>query len=283
MSTLTIICLLTAAVMHASWNIIMISGPDKFLESTIRVNFVSLICLAAIPFFPWPDPACWPYLGATLICQACYNLLLSRAYSEADFLSAYPAIRGAAPLWTLLVSVSLLGEELSGRQIVGCLLVVLAIAILARPKPGGAPKSRAGRKALVFALLCSGAVTGYTVMDGNGVRLTANPGSYICWAFFLNSLLISSLALLKRGRRQYLSYLRGRWPWGLASAVLGLAAYSLPVWFMVGNPIPLVAALRETSIIFGAILAVIFLKEKLSPATLIALVTVFAGVICMRA
>jgi len=117
---------------------------------------------------------------------------------------------------------------------------------------------------------------GYTLVDGTGVRLAGDTVSYICWVFFLNAFPVLAFAVSVRGLA-YFHYARQRWKYGLAGGTCSLIAYGLSLWGMSQAPISLVAALRETSVVFGVLLGVVCLKEKLTFARVAAVLLVIAG------
>jgi drug/metabolite transporter (DMT)-like permease len=122
----------------------------------------------------------------------------------------------------------------------------------------------------------------YTLMHGSGVRLAGEPLAYICWVSFLNCFPITIFAFCRRGAKAYLGYLKTRWKCGITGGVCSAVAYGLVVWCMNRAPISQVAALRETSVVFGMLLSVIFLKEKMTPSRVTAVFTVLIGAVVMR-
>ena len=130
--------------------------------------------------------------------------------------------------------------------------------------------------------LCNAVVImGYTLADGLGARASGDAISYVCWIFFLNTFPINIILSVKYGKT-FFAYVGQRWKYGLLGGLCSLGAYGVTIWAMAEAPIALVAALRETSVIFGLLMAVIFLKEKASPLRVLSVLLVAGGAICMK-
>ncbi len=270
--------LLAAAVLHAIWNAIVKSGPDKLLEATLKACGCSLLGLIGILLLPAPAAPAWPFLMGSVGCHLFYYLLLAYAYKGADLGYAYTLMRGSSPLFTAAVAVGVLGETLRPGGWTGVFLLSAGILLLALDSrkrgqfmPG--PTITALANALV--------IMGYTVLDGSGVRHSGHSASYACWVFFLNAFPILTFTLARRGTA-ILGYARRRWQYGLACGAASVTAYGLSIYAMAIAPIALVAALRETSVIFGMLLGVWRLREKFTPARAASVLLVAAGAVCIK-
>ena len=229
-------------------------------------------------FLPWPAPESWPYLAGTASIHLFYYLLLAQAYRGGEFSYSYTLMRGSAPLLTALVTVFILGQALKAGAWAGVGFLSLGILVLALDCV------RCGAFKLGPTLMALGnslTIMGYTVVDGTGVRLSGNSVSYVCWVFFLNIFPILLFTLVRHGR-EYVRYARTRWQYGLVGGFCSAIAYGLSVWAMARAPISLVASLRETSVIFGMLLAAFFLKEKLGPVRILSVLLVVAGTVCIK-
>ncbi|MDR2800276.1 MAG: DMT family transporter [Desulfovibrio sp.] len=278
METSVILVVLGSAVLHAVWNAIIKGGSDKLVETSMKAAGGGLAALLVLPFLPPPLPESRIYLCATVFCHFFYYLFISLAYRNADMSYAYTIMRGSAPLFTALASVLALGEAISTGGWAGVLLLSFGVLVLA----GDAARRGAfSLQATFFALANAFVIMGYSLVDGHGVRLSGHTLTYICWAFFCNAFPITVFALATR-RGDYVRYVRKRWRCGLCGGLCSAAAYGLALWGMTRAPVALVAALRETSVVFGVVFAVIFLKEKITPARITAVVLVLAGAIAMR-
>lgn len=269
---------LLAAAMHAGWNAIVKSGGDKFVEITLLTSSAALIAVPALAFLPPPAPGSWPYIAASVVIHCVYFSLVAFTYRTGDLSFAYPVMRGSAPLATALVSAVIVGEQLTPGGWVGVLLLSGGILVLARDnwKSG----LRQGH-ALAFGLVNAGVIVVYTLVDGLGVRLAGNPWSYVAWMFFLNALPLLGAALFTR-RPALLKAAGLNWRSGLAGGALTLGAYGLVLWAMTQAPIALVAALRETAVIFGVIIACLVLKERFGATRWTASILVAAGAAAMK-
>ena len=278
MDTLVIIVVLGSALLHAVWNAIIKGGADKLYETVLKTNGGTLTALCILPFVPLPHPDSFPYLAATICIHFFYYLFIAYAYRGSDLSYAYTIMRGASPLFTALATVFVLQHSLSGFGWAGVLLLsggVLTLAVDAIRRGGFSLSATA--IALGNALV----IMGYTIVDGTGVRLAGNPVSYVCWGTFLHTFPILTFTLLTRGTA-YFTYAAKRWHYGFLGGACSILAYGLALWGMTRAPISMVAALRETSVVFGVLFAVLFLKEKVTPARILAVALVLTGAAVMR-
>lgn len=275
MATALLLALCGSALLHAVWNAIIKGGANKLFETVMKTGSGGLIALLAILYLPLPEPAAWPFLLGSVTIHIFYYLLLANSYQGADMSYAYTIMRGSAPLFTSLTAVFLLKDPLTAGGWAGVLLLSTGIFVLAWDS------LRRGRFLLwptLTALANALVIMGYTVVDGSGVRLSGTPVSYVCWVFFLNAFPILIYALV-RYRGAYFRYARQRWRYGLAGGMCSVLSYGLSVWAMAHAPISLVAALRETSVIFGMLLGVLYLKERVSLLRVLSVFFVVAGAI----
>ncbi len=271
---LSVFCLvLFAALMHASWNALVKGAPDKLLTTVLVSGFAALIAACALPFLPAPAAASWPFLVVSPLLQALYFALVARCYHVADMSQAYPLMRGAAPLLVAVVGVLWLGEHLAPLAWLG--IAVVCAGVLAMALGSG----RLHHAAL--PLLNAAVIAGYTLLDAAGARRSGHPLSYTLWLFALTALPLLAWALLAR-RAAFLAYLRGNAARGLAGGVGTLLSYSLALWAMTRAPVALVAALRESAIVFGLGISVLLLKERPPRARLLAAGVIALGVAVLR-
>lgn len=269
---------LLAALMHAGWNALIKSGGDKFAEITLLTSGAAVISVPALVFLPLPETGSWPYIAASVLIHCVYFSLVAFAYRAGDLSFAYPVMRGSAPLATALVSAVIVGEQLTPGGWLG--VVLLSGGILALARDNWKSRLRQGH-ALAFGLLNACVIVAYTMVDGLDVRLAGNAWSYVTWMFFLNALPLLGIALITR-RAALLQAANNNWRGGLAGGALTLGAYGLVLWAMTQAPIALVAALRETAVIFGLIIACIVLKEHFGAIRWTASVLVVVGAAAMK-
>ena len=266
---------LLAALLHASWNAIVKGASDKLLTTVLVATGSAVIAIVALPFLPQPTLASWPYLGVSAVLQLGAYLLLARAYRGADMSQIYPLMRGTAPLLVALVGTFALGDHLSPAGWIGVALIcggVLSLALGARQA------DIAGvRLAMPSALV----IAAYTLIDGVGVRLSEAAVAYNLWLCLLTGAPLLGWALAKR-RAEFLTYARANAVYGAVGGFGTLAAYGLALWAMTKAPVAAVAALRETSILFAAAIAAIFLRETLTPLRLLACAVIALGAATLR-
>ena len=278
MSTEVLVVVLLSALLHAGWNAMVRASGDKLMASLLVACGAAALALPLLPWLPLPAAASLPFLLASAAIHVAYFLLVARAYRDADLGLAYPLMRGTAPLLTALAAAAWLGEVPDAVAALGIALVCAGVLALA-----GAARHHAGRQsgAILAALANAGVIALYTVIDGQGVRLAGHALAYSAWLFVLTALLLLATALLWRKPAGL------RVPAGAARILLlggtgTLGAYSLVLWAMAQAPIASVAALRETSIVFAALIGTLLLHEPLGRWRLLAVVMVGAGAGALR-
>ena len=269
---------LLAALMHATWNAIAKSSESKLLEITAMAVIGGVLCAAALPFMPLPERESWLWLAASVLIHVVYFLALAGAYRWGDLSQAYPLMRGLAPPLVALFGVLLLDERLTGSMWAGIALIsagiLLPFAFRSR-NPGTQVRGT------VFALANTVVIASYTVVDGYGTRLSAHPVSYCLWLFLLYPWPILAFAWL-RHRAGVWTYMRRRWMPCAVGGVLTIASYGIALWAMALAPIAAVAALRETSVIFAAIIGSLFLGEGFGIVRITGAVLVACGIVALR-
>ena len=270
--------LLFGALLHASWNAIVKSGSDTFLDTLLVASGAALVAAATLPFLPLPAVESWPYLAASVIVELGYYALVAAAYRTGDLSYVYPIMRGSAPLLTALAAGFFVAERLTRGGWAGILLISAGILLLA------ANEWRLGRLHVpqtLFALGTAVVICSYTLIDGLGARLSGNSFSYVGWLTALTGAILS-VFLFVRHRAATTRHIRTRWHICLVGGLCTWASYAIALWAMTRAPVALVAALRETSVIFGTVLAVAVLKEKFGGARYAAACLVCAGAVSLK-
>lgn len=265
--------------MHAGWNSVVRVGVDRLLSVLLISITGSAICLVLLPFTPFPPREAWPFMIASLFLHVGYKLFLARAYRFGDLAQVYPIARGTAPLITAIVGASFLNEPLTQFAMLGLGLLVSGIFLLALR--GGRKLASFDGVTLAFAFGTSLFIAAYTLVDGQGARLSQSAGSFITWLMFFDGVAMTICVGLVRSKKEIFD-LRHHWKVGFAGGGMSLAAYWITLWAMTKAPIAVVAALRETSVLFATIISVIVLKEPLTPWRIIVALIIFAGVACLR-
>jgi drug/metabolite transporter (DMT)-like permease len=288
MSIQVMLLVLLGAFLHASWNAVVKSSRDKFLDIVLVTGGSALLSAFILPFLPVPAPASWAYAAASVVIHIGYFALVAAAYRAGDMSFAYPLMRGTAPLLVTIASGPLIGEYLSLGAWTGVLLIsagVLGMTVVHR-EPGAdgtsaGGTSAAGMRAASPALANAMVIAVYTVIDGAGVRLSGHAAAYTMWVFMLTALPLVAWAALRRGS-DLAAHLRDRWHFALIGGACTLGAYVLALWAMTQAPVALVAALRETSILFGTALSALVLKERFGWTRHAAAAVVVSGAVILK-
>jgi len=265
---------LGAAALHATWNALLRSGADRLWSVTVMSLATSLVSLPIALLLPMAAPASWPYLGLATGLHTGYSLFLVTAYRHGDFGQVYPIARGSAPLLVTLGAAILAGEELSAQSLLGIALISFGVFALAGPRKGAKPA------AIASALLTGLFIASYTVTDGIGSRLAGNPLAYSSSLFLTYGIVMPLVFLIRR--RAPPRGLRSRE--GLKAAgggLVSLVAYALVISAVALGPMGPVSALRETSVVFAALIARLFLREALSPRRALAALAICIGAGCL--
>ena len=267
------LAVLGAALLHASWNVLVKSGADKELETFNIAIGSGLVALVAALFLPAPASASWPWVAASAVVHILYFVFLAGAYRWGELSYTYPVMRGGGPMIVALVGALVLGEVLPLHATLGVLFICAGILAFASGRHDG--------RATAFALANAVVIATYTLVDGNGARLSEAPASYTLWFFVANGVVIAIYGWLRRGRAVN-AYFVGAWKKALVGGSCAVASYGIALWAMTRAPIAIVAVLRETAVIFGALIAVVVLKEKLTRRRLAATGAVLLGLIALK-
>ncbi len=273
-----LLLVLLGAALHATWNALVKSGSDRHLDTTSVVAGGAFLTLFWLPFLPLPARTSWPYLAASVLIHQVYFALIALSYRHGDMSLVYPLTRGTAPALTACFSTLVLTEHPSPGGWTGILLVSGGVLLLAYDN-GRAKQVHAAP--VIFALMNAGVVALYTLIDGSGVRLSGQALSYTSWGFLLDALLFCPVSLLAR-RQEAVSYFKRKWPRSLIGGACSVASYALALWAMTHAPIASVAALRETSILFGTLIAIFTLKERVTRLRIAGIAIVVLGVILVK-
>jgi drug/metabolite transporter (DMT)-like permease len=269
---------LFAALLHAGWNAIVKRGGDPLLTTVMITTAAGVIAALLLPFVPQAAAASWGYIAISVMLQTLYYALLAAAYRRGDMSHAYPIMRGTAPLIVAAFSAALIGEAVSGARWLGIALICGGVLGLALQRPA---QSTRQRSATAFALGNACVIASYTLVDGLGVRRSGAPAAYTLWIFLLTGIELLLWACIWR-RREFAQYLRGRWLQGAAGGAGTVLAYGLALWAMTVAPVALVAALRETSIVFATVISAVVLKERITPRRLACTGLIVAGALTLR-
>ena len=277
-----LVAVLGAAVLHALWNSLVKSASDKFLSSAVIAVWCGVAALAAALVLPRPADAAMPFIVASAVIHIVYFLLVGRLYHSADLSVAYPIMRGLAPLIAAVIALATLGEAPGPIASLGVGVLVAGVLTMGA---SGLAHGRIDRPTIVVALANSAVIAVYSVIDGQGARLSG-PGAafafaYNSWADALTALAYLPIILCLRGRAVAHAFSQD-WGRGLIGGLAAFIGYAIVVWAMTRAPIASVAALRETSVVFATIIGVVALGEPFHAQRAIAALVILAGVILLR-
>jgi len=279
MENVVFLAVLFAAACHAGWNALIKVGLDPLSTTTLISIGSGLVALVLLPFVGLPAWGSWPWLVASVAIHLIYFASLIESYRTGDLGQVYPIARGSAPLMTAAATTVIVGERLSLVGWTGILALVAGVLLLSAR--GGRDLAVVDRRAIGFALFTAITVCGYSVVDGIGARASANPNAYSVCLFIGIALVMVPYALYRDGR-DVMPAMHLYWRRGLAGGALQFLSYGIAIWAMTIVPIAVVAALRETSVLFGAAIAVVLLKEPLRAVRIVAALMIVCGLILIR-
>ena len=272
---------LFGALLHASWNALIKSGRDLQLDTALIHLLGCGVGAVLVAIVGLPPVAALPWLAASVAIHVGYYITLVGAYRHGELGFAYPIMRGSAPLLVALLSGQLIGEHLppvAWLGIAGISAGVLAIGLTRSPGRG----SRG--HALAYALANAAIIASYTIVDGLGVRASGHALRYVALLFLVDGAPYFAIVIWQRraALAPSLAYMRARWPVALLGACASLGAYGIALWAMTRAPVASVAALRETSVLFAALIGVVVLKERFRLQRALGTGAVVIGVMALR-
>lgn len=269
--------MLFGALLHASWNAMVKSSSDKALDAAVIHLVGSLVALPLVFVVGLPPASAWPYIAASVVIHIGYYIALTGAYKHGDLGLTYPLMRGTAPLLVALASSLAFGETLSplawaGVIGVSCGVLALGLSRHAMDSP----------RAVGFALANAVIIALYTVVDGLGVRASGHALQYVLLLFVLDGWPFGLMVLWRRKPQVFWSYARLRAPLAVVGASASLGSYGIALWAMTRAPVATVAALRETSVLFAALIGTWFLKEAFTLRRALGTAAILGGVMALR-
>ena len=277
MPPLAIILLLSSAVLHTTWNLLLKQANDKFISTWWAVLVGSVIFLPVLFFTGLPARQTWILLAISVILEVIYYYLLSYAYQDSDFSLIYPLARGTAPAWIALWSVLFLGENLTPGGWAGLVIIIIGLVIVGSSGLLSS-KGHVQRRAIHLALSIALLISMYSVIDGTAVRQTS-PFPYAIVVFFLAPAITSPLAIRQYGWEK----LNRVWTLNkkrlFAIGLLTVFAYLLALMAYSIAPIGYSGAIREVSVVLGALAGWKILGEKMGRLRMTGSLIIFIGIL----
>jgi drug/metabolite transporter (DMT)-like permease len=263
---------LFAALLHASWNALLRGGADRLWSMTIMCIAIAVTCVGAAAFMVPPAAASWGYAVLSAVLHVGYNLFLVRSYRVGDLGQVYPISRGSSPALIALGAAAFAGESIAPGVLLGIALVSGGIISLAfRGRQLSVPS-------LPYALGTGCFIAAYSVVDGIGARLSGAPLAYTVWMCALWGVLMPMVYIGLRDARSLFSVRPGIFS-AAAGGLVSLLAYGIVIYAMNEAPLGAVSALRETSVLFAALIGAIFLGETLTARRILACAVIVSGTI----
>jgi drug/metabolite transporter (DMT)-like permease len=264
---------LAAALLHATWNAVLRGGRDPLWATTVMSFATTAIAIPWATLAPLPASPAWPWIAASAVLQVGYSVFLVEAYRFGDLGQVYPVARGTAPLLVTLAAV-LAQERPTELTLAGILLVSIGVIGLTRRLDA------ASRRAIVMAMVTGAFIAAYTTVDGIGARRAGEAGSYAAWLFLLYGVLMPAWFFAMRGIGGAPTVSAETYR-AAAGGVLSLVTYATVIFALTRAPIGAVSALRETSVVFAALLGYLFLGERLTARRLFACAVIAIGAACI--
>jgi drug/metabolite transporter (DMT)-like permease len=271
---------LLAALLHATWNAVVKSVDDRLSAMALIGATSAVVCLPIALLAPLPRGASLPFMLGSVAVHGVYSLLLIGCYRDSDFNQVYPVARGLAPPTVAVCAAVFVGEGVDAVQAAG--LVVLTMGMLAI----AAGRGRASPRGLTFAVLTGLAIAAYTVLDGVAVRRSGSTLGYTGWLFVAEGLIVPAVWWTRRAGRSTAAVRRlprGLVVRGAGAGVLSVIAYGLVLWAQTRGTLAVVAALRETSVVWGALLGAVMFHERMPSRRVLASVLIAGGAVILAA
>jgi drug/metabolite transporter (DMT)-like permease len=281
-SALLAICLgLFSALTLAAANMSVKMGSDILVgRAVLSVSAAGVVAPAAL-FVPLPDAWTWGALLLAVPAHYFYQLCLIRAMQRGDLSLVFPVMRGLAPLLTAAAAFLFLRESLAAPAVAGLIVATAAVFAFAAPPRGTLLRHHPDIKVLGWAAATALGVALYNVADARGVRGAPEPFTYIVWIFMLDSIGVALTALLRR-RGALGPAIAAKWRYGVAAGMLSILSYGSAVYAFSLIETARVSALRETSVVFAALMGTLFLKEGFGPRRIAAAAALAAGLVAMQ-
>ena len=278
MDTIVFFTVLFSAFLHAIWN----SMASKYKDKNVSIGAIVYghvpLCIVAIIFLPAPSIESFPYIILSAVIHQGYQNFLLTAYQTGKFTTVYPVARGFGPLVATINSIIFLGVYLKAFTVLSILLISSGVMLI-----GFFSKSVIKNNKILYTSLATGIFIGiYSVVDGQGARISGSAISYMSWVFIFSALFFPIILHFRKQKNILKKTLtKGKkifWIGGTFSYI----AYVITVWAFTQAPVPMVSALRESSIIFAIFIGYFYLKDKVNFYKIVSILLIFLGVLGLK-
>ena len=274
--------MLVSAILVALVGVLMKKSADKLVFRAVLSASSALIVLPFAFFLPLPAQTVWPYLGAGAIAHFFYQCCYVGAFERGDMSLVYPIMRGVAPAFTAIIAFLFLRETLLPLEILGLAIVVCAlIAFSWSGRPGGTAQI----SVIAIAVLCGIFIALYSVIDAAGMRVSelelGQIWTYLVWFFMLDMIGMSLLVFWRRGKTGILLVISEA-KYGFLAGTISLVSFSLALYAFTLAPVAKMSAMRETSVVFGAVFAAWILKEPFGRQRILLAVLLASGLLMLQ-
>lgn len=274
MSAVVVGLAMFAAILHATWNAFLRTGTDRLWTVTVMSFSSTIIAAPFLFYYPIPASSAWIYIALSAVLQVGYSVFLVAAYKYGELGQVYPIVRGTVPVLVTTGGVLLAGDRISAVQTLGVLLVAIGIMSLSLGK------GRAATTSILFALATGAIIAGYATVDALGVRESLTTGGYTAWVLVIYGLLLPLAFMAFRGRLVVSLQSRETWK-ALGGGLFAMVGYGVVVAAFALGPAGPITALRETSVVFAALIGWLFLAEPFTLKRIASCAVVAGGAICL--
>jgi len=278
MDPIVFTAVIIASMFHATWNGMVKKHSNKVTAlSAIILGHVPISIIAVI-FLPMPSFDSLPYIIVSAFIHQGYNWFLLKSYSVGDLTKVYPIARGFGPIIATIISIFFLGLIISKASILSISLVCAGILIISL----FGYKTINNLNIIKYSLITGFFIGLYTVIDGYGARVSLSAISYMSWGFILSAMLFPILLKINKYDNIFRNIINdGKAIFWIGGSISYLV-YGVVIWGFTKAPIPMVSALRESSIVFVIFIGIFFLDEKINLAKIISIILIFLGVIGLK-
>lgn len=270
--------LLLAALIHASWNAFIKGARDPVAMATMIYGTEAFLMALAVPFVGMPPQSVWMLLAIHALLHIVYKITLIQMYIHGDLSQVYPVARGVAPLLVTLLAIPFAGEMPGPYGFGGIVLICAGLLIFALERGN---LSRAGARPLLLAITAGIVMSAYTIVDGLAVRTPGAAISFVVWMFIVDGSTMFVIARIWRGQAIYPA-LRHRWRRGVSWGFISTVNFCVVLWALKVAEMGPVTAVRETSVVFAALIGAIFMGEPFGGRRVLAAMVIAAGIIALN-